>query len=97
MKFSKKELEHLAELARLKLTPEEEEKFLRDIQNILSHFEFLKELDTSNVAPLTGGTTLNNVFREDGGRENTNQGKGTESFPESKEGFLKVPPIFENG
>ena len=94
-KLSKKDMKHLAELARLQLDPKEEEKLLKDLQNILTHFESLKALDTSNVAPLTGGTTLQNVFREDSSRENTNQSKGTENFPESQKGFLKVPPVFE--
>jgi hypothetical protein len=31
----------------------------------------------------------------DGGRENTNRGAGVDAFPESKDGYLKVPPVFE--
>ncbi len=93
--LDKKALEHLAELARIKLSPQEEEKLLKDLGAILGHFESLKELDTKNVAPLTGGTTLINVFRDDAERENTNQGAGTESFPEKQDGYLKVPPVFE--
>ena len=93
--IDKKILEHLAELARIKLSPQEEEKLLKDLGAILAHFESLKELDTSNVAPLTGGTTLINIFRDDAERENANQGAGTESFPEKQDGYLKVPPVFE--
>ncbi len=93
-KLSKKDLEHLAELARIKLVPKEEEKLLKDLGAILGHFESLKELDTKNVAPCTGGTTLANVFRDDKERENTNQEAGTESFPEKQDGYLKVPPVF---
>ncbi len=93
--LDKKALEHLAELARIKLSPQEEEKLLKDLGAILVHFESLKELDTTNVAPLTGGTALINVFRDDAERENTNQGAGTESFPEKQDGYLKVPPVFE--
>jgi aspartyl-tRNA(Asn)/glutamyl-tRNA(Gln) amidotransferase subunit C len=93
--LDKKTLEHLAELARIKLEPKEEEKLLKDLQAILAHFESLKELDTSHVAPCTGGTTLMNVFREDAEHENTNRGAGTESFPEKQGDYLKVPPVFE--
>jgi aspartyl-tRNA(Asn)/glutamyl-tRNA(Gln) amidotransferase subunit C len=92
--LTKKDLEHLAELARIKLEPKEEAKLLKDLGAILAHFESLKELDTTNVAPLTGGTALINVFRADAERENTNQGEGTESFPEKQEEYLKVPPVF---
>jgi aspartyl-tRNA(Asn)/glutamyl-tRNA(Gln) amidotransferase subunit C len=97
--IGKKELEHLARLSRIELDPGEEEKLIKDLGNILDHFKELQELDTSNIAPMTGGTDLTNVFRadgkDDGGRESTNRGAGTEAFPESKDGYLKVPPVFE--
>jgi len=93
--INKEELEHLAKLARLELDPSEEEKLLSDLGNILEHFKELQELDTSNVPPMAGGTDLKNSFREDTERENTNRGAGTEAFPESEKGFLKIPPIFE--
>lgn len=97
--INKKELEHLAELSRIKLDPKEEEKLLTDLGAILGYFEELQKLDTGDVPPMTGGTDLLNSFREDlvenGGRENTNQGAGTEAFPESKDGYLKVPAVFE--
>ncbi|HVM76646.1 MAG TPA: Asp-tRNA(Asn)/Glu-tRNA(Gln) amidotransferase subunit GatC [Candidatus Paceibacterota bacterium] len=93
--INKHELEHLAKLARLSLDPNEEEKLIKDLGNILEHFNELQALDTSNVKPMAGGTDLKNVFREDGEREETNKGAGTEAFPESKDGFLTVPPVFE--
>jgi aspartyl-tRNA(Asn)/glutamyl-tRNA(Gln) amidotransferase subunit C len=93
--ISKEELEHLAKLARIELEPGEENKLLVDLGNILDYFKELQELDTASVPPMTGGTDLKNAFREDTERENTNRGAGTEAFPESKDGFLKVPPIFE--
>jgi aspartyl-tRNA(Asn)/glutamyl-tRNA(Gln) amidotransferase subunit C len=97
--INKKELEHLAELSRIKLDPKEEEKLLKDLGAILDYFKELQALDTANVPPMTGGTDLLNSFREDlvenGGRENTNRGAGVEAFPESKDGYLKVPPVFE--
>jgi aspartyl-tRNA(Asn)/glutamyl-tRNA(Gln) amidotransferase subunit C len=89
------ELRHLAELARLKLEPREEEKLLRDLQNILDHFEELKEVDTANVSPMRGGTLLRNVFRDDEENAQQNSGAGKASFPETKDDYLKVPPIFE--
>lgn len=94
--ISSKELQHLAELARIELDPQEEEKLLRDLGNILDYFQELQELDTANVAPMAGGTDLRNVFRGDTERENTNRGAGVEAFPEKEGGFLKVPPVFED-
>ena len=85
-------LEHLTELARLKLEPSEKERLLRDLPKILEYFEELK-----GVKAEPGGSpepVLKNVFRDDREREKTNEGKGKESFPETKRGFLKVPPVF---
>jgi len=93
--ITKHELEHLAKLARVDLDPKEEEKLLKDLGNILEHFNELKALDTANVEPMAGGTDLKNIFREDTERENTNQGAGVEAFPEKEKGYLKVPPVFE--
>jgi aspartyl-tRNA(Asn)/glutamyl-tRNA(Gln) amidotransferase subunit C len=97
--INKKELERLAKLARIELDPSEEEKLLKDLGDILNHVRQLQELDTANVPPMTGGTDLKNVLRpdaeEDGGRESTNRGAGVAAFPESKDGYLKVPPVFE--
>lgn len=92
--INKQTLEHLAKLARIDLDPKEEEKLLRDLGNILEHFKELQELDTTNVAPMTGGTDLKNIFRADDERENTNRGAGTDAFPEKENGFLKIPPVF---
>ena len=97
--INKRELEHLANLARIELTPGEEEKLLKDLGNILGHFEELQQLDTADVPPMAGGTDLVGVLREDaadeGGRENTDRGAGADAFPESKDGYNKVPPVFE--
>jgi len=93
--INKHDLEHLAKLARIDLDPKEEEKLLKDLSNILEHFKVLQELPTDDVAPMAGGTDLKNVFREDTAHENTNQGAGVEAFPETKDGFLKIPPVFE--
>jgi aspartyl-tRNA(Asn)/glutamyl-tRNA(Gln) amidotransferase subunit C len=85
----------LAKLARIELDPKEEEKLLKDLGAMLEYFKQLEELDTANVAPMTGGTDLTNVFRGDTERENTNRGAGVEAFPETKDRYLKIPPVFE--
>ncbi len=92
--INKKTLKHLAELARVELLGKEEERIFKDLQKILDHFEELKELDTENVSQMTGGTSLKNVFREDGKMTATNPGAGAHAFPKEKRGFLEIPPVF---
>ena len=93
--ISKEELRHLAELARIKLEPKEEDALMKDLDGILGHFEELQAIDTASTPPMTGGTDLVNVFRDDAERENTNRGAGKEAFPETENGYLKIPPVFE--
>ena len=93
--LDKKQIEHLAKLARLELTAAEEKKYLADLEKILNHFQELQELNTDNVAPLTGGTELKSVFRADEINENRlSPEEATKAFPEHSQGYLKVPPVF---
>ena len=101
--INKKTLEHLAELARIELKEGEEQKLQKDLGAILDYFEELKSVDTENITPMTGGTELKSVVREDelasGVRRQASgieddTGKGPEQFPETKNGYLKVPPVF---
>ena len=93
--IDKKTLEHLAHLARIDLDSKEEERLLRDIRNIVAYVEELQSADTAGITPMNGGGDLENVFRDDVERENTNRKKGVELFPKNHEGFLGVPPVFE--
>lgn len=92
--ISKKDIEHLAELARIKLPAKDEEKLSVDLEKILGHFAELNELDTSAVEPMAGGTHLKSVMREDMAERTRDTGKGKEQFPEQQGGFLKVPKVF---
>ena len=92
--LTKKDLEHLAELARIDLKAGEEKKLIKDLSNILDHFKELQALNTSDVLPMTGGTDLKNVLREDVLEKDSEIGKGKEAFPEEEDGYLKVPPVF---
>jgi len=100
MALDKKVLEHLAGLARIELTPQEERKFLGDLQKVLDHFGELRELKTDDIQPMAGGTQLQNVFREDGAttgeapREEEAK-SAADALPERERGFLRIPPVFE--
>ena len=93
--ITKKSLEHLAGLARLELSAGEEEKFLKDLQKILDHFQELQILNTDGVQPMTGGTESKNVFREDSATKSSlSPDRVVEAFPEKEKHWLKVPPVF---
>ena len=59
------DIERVANLARLALTPEEKAEYKRQIGDILRHIEHLKQLDVSGVEPTAHAFPLFNVWRED--------------------------------
>jgi len=96
--LSKKDLENLAALARLRIDAKNEKKLIQDLEKILGHFNELKNVDTQNVEPMTGGTAFTNIFREDdaigGGLDKTSLGSGAISgkkgrFFENPAGFFR--------
>ena len=104
--LTKNDLEHLAELARIDFQENESEKLQKDLGAILDYFKELQELNTDGIAPMTGGTELKNVLREDvssqkskvpgpwPGRRAGKSQKGAEAFPDKQDGYLRVPPVF---
>ncbi len=65
MKLEKKDIEHIAKLARLDLSEEEYEKFGPQLSGILGYIDQLQEVDTSQVEPTAQVTGLENGLRED--------------------------------
>lgn len=91
-------VEYLAKLSRMDLDESEKKKLAGDLEEILNHFEELNEVDTATVEPMTGGTALRNVFREDGAAVRSEM-NGTPddiiaAFPDKARGYLKVPAVF---
>lgn len=91
-------IEHLADLARLELDANEAEKFTGELGKILDHVKELQSVDVKNVAPMTGGTALSNVFRSDEEPQIDMiemSRRVIAEFPESEGGYNKIPPVFE--
>ncbi|MGD0977064.1 MAG: Asp-tRNA(Asn)/Glu-tRNA(Gln) amidotransferase subunit GatC [Minisyncoccia bacterium] len=91
-----KDVEHIAELARIKLTGEEKEKMAEDLGQILDYINKLKEIKTDGVEPTAQVTGLENAFRKD---ETTpadpeQRQKIIDEFPHKKDDFLKVRAVF---
>lgn len=59
------DIHHIARLARLELTPAEEEQFRREIEAILAHVQQLESIDVTGVLPTAHATHLVNVLRTD--------------------------------
>lgn len=69
MNLSKKEIEHIAKLARLDLTDEELKKYGSQLSDILNYIDLLKEVDAAGVEPTAQVTGMENIFREDAAKD----------------------------
>lgn len=58
-------ISHVAKLAKLPLTAEEEKKYESQLSQVLNYINKLNEVDTKNVEPTFNVTDLNNQLRKD--------------------------------
>ena len=86
----------IASLAKLELTDQEVKEYSKDLTNILKWMEELKEVDVSNVEPVTS-VTKNELFeREDITYKNTvEQEKILLNAPEKVGDYFTVPKVIE--
>jgi aspartyl-tRNA(Asn)/glutamyl-tRNA(Gln) amidotransferase subunit C len=93
MAITKKDVEYIAELAKLKFKDEELEKFTEQLNEILAYVEKLNELDTTNVEPLSRPVEGSNVFREDVVKPSIDREEALKNAPDRSELFFKVPKV----
>ncbi|WP_238653010.1 Asp-tRNA(Asn)/Glu-tRNA(Gln) amidotransferase subunit GatC [Paenibacillus piscarius] len=95
MSITVKDVQHVARLARLQLSPEEEATFTEQMNAILQYAEKLNELDTENVKPTTHVLQVSNVMREDVVKESLTQEDALLNAPDDEDGQFKVPAVLE--
>jgi aspartyl-tRNA(Asn)/glutamyl-tRNA(Gln) amidotransferase subunit C len=99
-KVSVADVERVAELANLELTPEESVHMLHDLNAILDYIAQLNELDTANVAPLAQVSELKGAggaseLRQDAQEPSLNRTVVMPQAPETDGVFFKVPKVIE--
>ena len=93
MSISKKEVEHIADLARLELSEKEKVKFQKELGKIIEYIDKLKELDIENVPPTSQVVRMENVPREDKVTPSLSQEEALANAPDKKDNFFKVPRV----
>jgi aspartyl-tRNA(Asn)/glutamyl-tRNA(Gln) amidotransferase subunit C len=89
------DIHYVAHLARLALTPEEEQKLADQLGHILEHIEKLKQLDVANVEPTAHAAPLVNVTRPDEIRPSLPHAAAMRNAPAQANGLFIVPKIVE--
>lgn len=95
MALTQEEVQHIALLARLGLSPEEMERLREQLSSILEHFQVLQELDTSDVPPTAYVVPLNSVFREDQPSPSFSTEDILANAPRPEEGYFRVQAVLE--
>jgi aspartyl-tRNA(Asn)/glutamyl-tRNA(Gln) amidotransferase subunit C len=95
MSLTLEEVEHIAELARLRLTDEEKARYREQLSAILDYFAQLQELDTADIPPTSSVLPPRSVLREDQSRPGLDLNELLHNAPEADNRQFRIPPVLE--
>ena len=91
MKVDKELIEHVASVARLKLSSEEVKKFVPEFKEILDNFSKLDSVNVDNVEPSFQPVDLKDAVREDKAEKCLSQSDALANTKLKKDGYFKGP------
>lgn len=94
MALTNADVEHIAHLARLQLTPAEVQQYRQELSDILDHFEALSQVDTSMVSPTATVLSLRTVMRDDTVGASLPTEDALANAPDAEDGYFRVPAVF---
>ena len=95
MAVSIEDVRRVAALARLELTPDEQERLTTELSSILAYMEKLNELDTEGVEPTAHVTPETSLFRADESERFAAISELLAQAPELRESYFRVPRIID--
>lgn len=95
MSLTLQEVEHIAELARLRLTNEETGRFRQQLSSILDYVAMLQELDTTAIPPTSSVLPVQCPLRDDKPKPSLPVDELLKNAPDTTKNQFRVPPVFE--
>lgn len=89
------DIDRVAQLARIALTPEEKEKFARQLSEVLHHIRQLEQVDVTGVEPTAHAFPLHNVWQEDVAGAGLQVGDALRNAPAQRDNMIVVPKVVE--
>ncbi|MFO0680135.1 MAG: Asp-tRNA(Asn)/Glu-tRNA(Gln) amidotransferase subunit GatC [Polyangiaceae bacterium] len=89
-------VEHVAKLASLALTPDELDKFARELASIVTHVKALEGLDTADVPPTSHGDLGTSSLRADEPVKGLSREDALKAAPRHDHGGFAVPTFVES-
>lgn len=86
---------YIAQLARLELSAEEEQRLGGQVEAILGFVEQLERVDVSGIEPMAHAVPLVNVTRKDEIKPGLSQKDALRNAPSTAGGLFQVPKIVE--
>jgi aspartyl-tRNA(Asn)/glutamyl-tRNA(Gln) amidotransferase subunit C len=88
-------IDHVAKLARLALTPAEKEKFSRQLGEVLHHIEQLGKADVTGVEPSAHAFAVTNVWADDIAQPGLAVEQALKNAPAQRDNMIVVPKVVE--
>jgi aspartyl-tRNA(Asn)/glutamyl-tRNA(Gln) amidotransferase subunit C len=89
------DIQYVAHLARLELTPEEQQEYGAQLANVLHYFQKLERLDVGQVEPTAHVVPIHNVTRPDLIQPVLAHDEAMRNAPAQNNGLFLVPKIVE--
>lgn len=88
-------VEHIATLARLALSPEEQARYAAQLSSILEYAARLQALDTAAISPTFSVLPARDALRDDEPRPSLSRDELLRNAPQSQDDQFRLPPVFE--
>lgn len=95
MSASQLDIDRVAKLARLALTPEEKATFAAQLGSVLHHIEQLAKVDVTGVEPSAHAFAVHNVWQADVARPGLTVEQALRNAPAQRENMIVVPKVVE--
>ena len=94
-KISEEEVQNIALVYRLGLSPEDVSRLSSELSNILDQFRVLDNVDTNGVNPTGHSVSANGVMREDEPSQSLPVNKILQNAPSVEKGYFRVKAVLE--
>jgi len=94
-KITRENVAYVASLAQLSLTPEVQDRLVKEMGDILQYMDKLNELDTAGIEPTMHALAMTNVFRDDAVGPSLDREHALMNAPKSDGEYFLVPKILD--
>ena len=94
-KITREDVAYVASLAQLSLTPDVQDRLVKEMGDILQYMDKLNELDTAGIEPTMHAMTMTNVFRDDVVGPSLDRDQALMNAPKTDGEYFLVPKILD--